>query len=95
MTTIRQFSPVRVAILLLLAVVSAGPLAACYTLVQHPRVASLYFRRPPEGKSCTDCHRTEELHGFLRPANLSPETPPWDALADPWWIPPDSTGGDG
>jgi hypothetical protein len=94
MTTIRKISPVRVAILLLVALASAGPLAACYTLAQHPRVASLDFRRP-QGKSCTGCHRAEEIRGFLRPEKLAPDPPPWDSLTHPWWVPPDSTGGEG
>jgi hypothetical protein len=94
MTTIRQISPVRVAILLLVAAATAFPLAACYTLVQHPRVASLNFRRP-QGKSCTGCHTNQEIRGFLKPQGLADEGSPWDTLANPWWIPPDSTGGDG
>ncbi len=94
MTTIRQLSAARVAILLLLALAAVGPLAACYTLVQHPRVASLNFRRP-QGKSCTGCHRAEEISGFLRPEHLAPPPTPWDTLTRPWWIEPDSTGGDG
>lgn len=93
MTTIRQLSPARVAILLL-ALAALGPLAACYTLVQHPRVASLDFRRP-EGKSCTGCHGAQEVRAFLEPEHLAPEPSPWDSLTHPRWIPPDSTGGDG
>lgn len=94
MTTIRQLPSARAAILVILASLTAGPLTACYTLVQHPRVASLNYRRP-EGKSCSSCHSAREVRSFLEPERLAPDTPPWDSLTHPWWIPPDSTGGDG
>ena len=94
MATIRQFRPARAAILLVLVVAAAVPMAACYTLVQHPRVAALNYRRP-QGKSCTDCHSTRAIGDYLRPEKLTPEAPPWESLTQPWWISPDSTGGDG
>ena len=94
MTTIRQFGSVRAAILLLLVAAVTGPLAACYTLVQHPRVESLNYRRP-EGKSCTGCHTPRAINDYLHPEKLASDPPPWDSLTHPWWISPDSTGGDG
>lgn len=95
MTTIRQFRPLRAAILCVLACASVGPLAACYTLVQHPRIASLNYQRP-QGKSCTGCHTEKAVRGFLEPERLAPQPPPWDSLTDPWWIASDdSTDGGG
>ena len=93
MTTIRQTAPVRAVILLFLVLATAS-LSACYTLMQHRRVASIDYRRP-QGKSCTGCHTSREVGGYLQPARLAPDPSPWDALYRPWWLPADSTGGDG
>jgi hypothetical protein len=94
MTTIRQSRRARLSILLF-TIVGLGPLSACYTLLQHPRVESLNYRRP-EGKSCTGCHTAQTLAAFLEPERIQAPTPPWDALTRPWWIIlPDSAGGNG
>jgi hypothetical protein len=93
MTTIRPFRAPRL-VFLAAAVVFLVPLAACYTLVQHPRVTALDYRRPAD-RSCTECHRAEAVRDYLRPERLPDPTHPWDALEEPWWLPPDSTGGDG
>ncbi len=94
MTTIRHKSAARVTILVLMTA-SLAPLVACYTLVQHPRVATLGFRRPDPGKSCSSCHTSEEIRGYLRPEKFQNEPEPWNSLYHPRWLPPDSSGGRG
>jgi len=93
MATIRQSAPVR-AVILIIFLLQAASLSACYTLVQHRRVASLGFQKPA-GNSCTGCHTPQELRGYVKPSHLAPDPPPWDALGAPWWLPADSTGGGG
>jgi hypothetical protein len=81
----------RAAVLLLLAA-GATLLSACYTLVQHPRVESLNYRRPAGGR-CLGCHDAETVDRLVRQHRLAPDTGPWSVLSDPWFVAPDSTRG--
>lgn len=92
MTTIRQSAPAR-AVILIIFLLQAVSLTACYTLVQHRRVASIGYQKP-KGKSCTECHASQAVRGYLKPPRLASDPAPWDALGDPYWLPADSTGGD-
>jgi hypothetical protein len=39
---------------------------ACYTLLEHPRLASLDYQRPDD-KRCANCHTSEEIWAFNNP----------------------------
>ncbi|HEX5131608.1 MAG TPA: hypothetical protein VFX92_03875 [Candidatus Krumholzibacteria bacterium] len=91
MTTLRHSGAARLVILFLFAA-STAVLTACYTLVQHPRVASMNFRRP-QGEACTACHEPAAIRAFVRQEHLAAETGAWAVLDDPWWVEPDTTGG--
>jgi len=82
--------------LLLPALVACIALTSCYTLVEHPRVASLDFRRPSTRAGCTPCHTREAVWSFLYPQRTALDSAPWSSLQYPWWfdswVAPDSTG---
>ena len=84
MTTSSRVKNVALAI----AVVSVGGLLpACYTLFQHPRIASLNYTRPTD-KKCLNCHSAEQLEQALRPANSTRHAGAWADFYDaPWWFP--------
>ncbi len=58
------------------ALVAAAATPACYTLLQHPRVAEIDYQRP-EGKRCFECHTDEEIDGFHRQPNAPDSGIPW------------------
>ena len=69
-------NPYRLYLLIaVLVVVIVTP--ACYTLLQHPRVAQIDYERP-SGKRCFDCHTDEEIENFHRQPH-APDT------GSPWW----------
>jgi len=72
---------------LVLAVIAIGGLVpACYTLFQHPRLASLNYARPAD-KQCLNCHSADQLAQSLRPANSKSHTEAWsDYYDEPWWF---------
>jgi hypothetical protein len=77
------------AILLVFLAGLACVFPACYTLLQHPRLANMDYSRP-ESDRCLDCHTASELWRF----HHSPSTPvyagtarsSWGYYYDlPWW----------
>ena len=96
MTTTRRRRPLLLAPLvaaLLLAVAAQG----CYTLMRHPGIPSLNYRRPPADHACTSCHSQAELLASLMSERIDAEPGPWGSLSHPWWVhpSPDSTRSDG
>lgn len=59
----------------LLVTVAVTP--ACYTILKHPRLAHLDYRRPDD-KQCLTCHTSDEIWGF----HHLPHSPATDI---PWW----------
>jgi hypothetical protein len=51
--------------------------SACYTILKHPRLAHLDYRRP-DNKQCAACHSSDEIWGF----HHLPYAPTTDV---PWW----------
>jgi hypothetical protein len=70
---------------LLCSVVTAP---ACYTLLKHPRLASMDYQRP-EGDPCANCHSNEEIWSFNHPEikpSYSGYTGSWTKYYDyAWW----------
>jgi hypothetical protein len=59
----------------LLVTVAIAP--GCYTILLHPRLAQLDYRRP-DHKHCSACHTSAEIWGF----HHLPKAPATDV---PWW----------
>ena len=81
-----------------LAAVAAIALAlsGCYTLLRHPGIARMNYRRPAPEESCRSCHSGNEILSAITPERYVPEPGAWGDLAHPWWIqPPDTTRSDG
>jgi hypothetical protein len=72
----------RLAVALALAVAASG----CYTLLRHPGMSQLNYRRPESETPCTSCHAREELLSFVQSRRVAAEPDPWGRLAHPWWI---------
>jgi hypothetical protein len=71
-------------------------LSGCYTLMQHPGVARMNYRRPDSTQPCRSCHSQEEIDGALRHAHRDHEPGAWGQLSHPWWLSArDSTRSDG
>lgn len=85
LTTTRTGERVRTVIAILTLLV-LGCIPACYTLVQHPRVASRNFNRPSPQESCTSCHTRNEVWGYLHPERVTLDAPPWAVLEVPHWL---------
>lgn len=71
-----------------LAVIGVALIPACYTLMEHPRLASLDYARPDD-KRCTNCHSSEETwaftHGSTEALHRS-YSEAWIKYYDtPWW----------
>lgn len=84
------FIRVAVAAVLMLA------LSGCYTLLQHPGVARMNYRRPDSSQPCLSCHSREEIDAAIRDARRDREPGAWASLSHPWWLAGrDSTRSDG
>ena len=76
--------------LLLTAVIvsSAAAIPACYTIMEHPRLAKLDYARPEE-KRCSNCHSNEEIWAFNNPSKKPTHqsySTAWIKYYDtPWW----------
>lgn len=71
------------------AVAATALFSACYTLMQHPRLAQLNYARPNSDR-CETCHSNEAIWAF----HHAPRTPTADGLPGakwrtfydiPWW----------
>jgi hypothetical protein len=75
-------------VLVIATAIGAAGCTACYTLTQHPRLASLDYARP-KGTPCTKCHTNEETWAFGHPpmrATYASYSRAWTAYYDtPWW----------
>ena len=60
-------------------VVALTGLPACYTIMKHPRLASMEYGRP-EDSQCTNCHSDEETWAFNHP---SPK-PTYQSYSNAW-----------
>lgn len=68
---------------LLLLTIPAAILAvvpACYTLIEHPRLASMDYNRPDD-KQCVNCHTSEDIWEFNHP----PNKPTYAGYDDAWF----------
>jgi hypothetical protein len=54
-------------ILTAVIVSSAAAIPACYTIMDHPRLASLDYARPDDNR-CSNCHSNEEIWAFNNPS---------------------------
>ena len=80
MTTVSR----RNIILLAAAALLLALLSSCYTLFQHPRLASMGYARP--GDRCLDCHSQTQLWEFLHTRGSGDSDDAWDQYYDePWW----------
>jgi len=77
----------RVKIFVAVALLSATALLpACYTVLQHPRLAQLRYQRP-ESHTCRSCHSGDDLWRYTHPAALPRATGVWRDYYDvPWWF---------
>ena len=83
MTTSSRRTPPLLAVA---ALVAAALLPACYTLMQHPRLASLSYARPDD-KHCLNCHAEPELRQLVIGQQRSGSRDPWSTYYDePWWF---------
>jgi hypothetical protein len=61
-------------------------LSACYTLMQHPRLAQLDYARPSD-KRCLNCHAEADLRRLVIAHQHSSSRDPWRSYYDePWWF---------
>jgi len=73
-------------LLALVALSAAALLPACYTLLQHPRLASLNYARPGD-KNCLNCHAEAELRQLVIAHQKPDSRDPWRTYYDePWWF---------
>ena len=77
----------RTTILLAAAALAAAVLLpACYTLMQHPRLASLDYARPSD-KRCLNCHAEADLRRLVIARQHTASRDPWRTYYDePWWF---------
>jgi hypothetical protein len=75
----------------LIAVVLLGIIAvlpACYTVLKHPRLASLDYQRPKDS-ACLNCHSNAEIWNFNHPNNIQTyvgKPGSWSEYYDyAWW----------
>ena len=70
----------------LLGIIAAVP--ACYTLLKHPRLASLDYQRPDDSL-CLSCHSNAEIWNFNHPNNIQTymgKSSSWTEYYDvAWW----------
>jgi len=68
------------------ALASVAVLPACYTLLQHPRLARLNYARPSD-KHCLNCHSEADLRRLVIATQNSNARDPWRTYYDePWWF---------
>lgn len=68
------------------ALAAVALLPACYTLLQHPRLAGLDYSRP-SSKRCLSCHNEQELRRFIVGPQEAKVRSAWSAYYDdPWWF---------
>jgi hypothetical protein len=60
--------------------------SSCYTLLRHPGIPRLNYRRPDPAEPCTSCHPRAMLLSAVQPDRLARERDPWSRLSHPWWI---------
>ena len=96
MTTTRIRRPSRFGRLVVLLLLAAS-LQGCYTLLRHPGIPQLNYRRPPGDSACASCHSQKDLSAALSPERLDAAPGSWGAFSAPWWVhpAPDSTRSDG
>ncbi len=85
LTTTRNRGPTPRTLVLLVLVGSIASVS-CYTLVEHPRVASLEFRRPSTRGDCTSCHTRDEVWSYVYPRHMVLDSAPWSSLQYPRWF---------
>jgi hypothetical protein len=78
----RTIRPLLIAAVMTLAIAATG----CYTLLRHPGIPSLNYRRPARDEPCTSCHSRAEIVSSVRPDRAPREPDPWGRLSHPWWI---------
>jgi hypothetical protein len=70
----------------LLLITATAP--ACYTLLKHPRLASLDYERPGSNR-CIECHSSADIWKFNHSKNMRTHNGTggdWSAYYDvPWW----------
>jgi hypothetical protein len=60
-------------------------LPACYTILQHPRLAQLDYQRPAAA-DCRTCHTRDDLWRYVHPSGLPAQPGAWhDSYNTPWW----------
>lgn len=77
----------RTRLLATIAAVAAAVLTpACYTLLQHPRLASLDYARP-SSKHCLTCHTEQQLRTLVAGSRHAQTQQAWRSYYDePWWF---------
>jgi hypothetical protein len=89
--TTRRTGPSSLRYRLLAAFVLIALFEGCYTLVRHPGIPELNYRRPDAGTPCTSCHPAGQRLAFVSSQRLDRAHGPWGALADPWWFEPEDS----
>ena len=84
--TTRRTGPSSLRFRLLAAFVLIALFQGCYTLVRHPGIPEINYRRPDAGTPCTSCHAEGDRLAFVSAQHLDRARGPWGALTHPWWF---------